>query len=485
MNAMRAMKIGVLVLAAWCAPMAWAQPLPGDVPVNAVISAGLSGPVGIFNAGDGSNRLFIIQQGGAARVAVPGGTPGSYTLNATPYFTLSNANTQCAETVGGTLANTGFVVGSETGLLGLAFHPTFETNGQVFVSFSGANGDTIVSRYTVSNPTTSNALSAGDLATCVVVLRVDQDFSNHNGGNIVFGPDGFLYFGLGDGGSGGDPCNRGQTLNPANLDNSAPNCSSDTSFTDPDNNGIPDRPTITRALLGKMLRIDVNGATSAGGNGLCGARLDGAANYAIPPSNPFAGADPQTACDEVWAYGLRNPWRWSFDRQTNDLIIGDVGQDRWEEVNFQPASSLGGTNYGWDVCEGTHTQGSCTTACSLGTSQLPIIEYNNTGNGCGGNPTPAGCSVTGGYRYRGPSANLQAVYFYGDACNSELRYSVDTGGGTWVQPATGVNIVTGLAGTVVAFGESEVGELYMIGGSTMYRIGNVFDSGIIFINGFE
>ncbi len=457
-------------------PTLHAQPAPGDIPVTAVVGTGLVGPVGIFNANDFSNRLFVIQQGDAARVV------SDEALLGTAYFTLTNAGTQCAETEGGALANTGFTVGPETGLLGLAFHPQFSSNGRLFVSFSGANGDSIVARYTVADPA-SNVLSPADLATCVVILRVDQDFGNHNGGNIVFGPDGFLYFGLGDGGSSNDPCGRPQTLNPANLNN-AGTCASDASFTDPDGNLVPDRPTSTRALLGKMLRLDVDNTTPAGANGLCGARLDGAANYAIPASNPFAGADPQTGCDEVWHYGLRNPWRFSFDRLTDDLIIGDVGQDTWEEVDLIPAGNSGGENLGWSICEGSHPRGQCSGSCGLGGSVVPIIEYNNSG-GCPTPITTPGASVTGGYRYRGPDANLQGVYFYGDAGVSGLRFSVDLGGGTWVQPTAASIVTAGISGVTVAFGEDPGGTLYFLGGNTLYRIGSRAVLDILFANGFE
>ena len=454
-----------------------AQPAPGDIPVTVVVGSGLAGPVGIFNANDASNRLFVIQQGGAVRVLF------DEALLTPAYFTLSNASTQCAETEGGPLTNTGFTVGSETGLLGLAFHPQFTSNGRLFVSFSGANGDSIVARLTVANPA-ANVLSAADLASCVVVLRVDQDFSNHNGGNIVFGPDGFLYFGLGDGGSGNDPCGRGQTLNPANLNNTG-SCASDLSFTDPDSNSIPDRPSTTRALLGKLLRLDVDGSTAAGANGLCGARLGGAANYAIPAGNPFAGADPQLACDEVWHYGLRNPWRFSFDRLTDDLIIGDVGQDTWEEVDFIAAGTPGGANLGWSICEGTHARASCTSSCGLGGSVLPIIEYNNSGNGCATSPTTPGSSVTGGYRYRGPDSALQGVYFYGDAGASGLRFSVDQGGSGWVQPTAASIVTAGITGVTVAFGEDPGGTLYFLGGNTLYRIGGRAALDLLFVDGFE
>ncbi len=396
-------------------------------------------------------------------------------LQPTNYMALVNSGgtaTQCAQTVGGALATTGFTVASERGLLGIAFHPNFESNGFFFLSYTAANGDSMITRYAKSDPINNDVLNASDLATCLVILRVDQDFSNHNGGNIMFGPDGFLYFGLGDGGDGNDPCNRAQTLVAANLDNT-PLCDADANFTSSGGNAN------SRALLGKMLRLDVNGTTPAGSNDLCASNADGSANYAIPATNPFPGAS--AGCDETWAYGLRNPWRWSFDRQTNDLLIGDVGQDRWEEVNFL-APNIHGANFGWKVCEGRNVRGNCSSLCSLSGDIEPIIAYNNSGNGCGG-PTPTGCSVTGGYRYRGPDAALQGVYFYGDACNSELRYSVESSG-SWLDPSA-ATIVTGLAGTVVAFGEDEPGALFMTAGSTIVRIGGAAASSLLFTNGFE
>jgi len=205
--------------------------------------------------------------------------------------------------------------GGEQGLLGLAFHPDFAGNGRFFVNYTRdppGNGldRTVVARYQVSGQNPNIA----DPASATTILEVEQDFANHNGGDIHFGPDGYLYVGMGDGGGAEDPNNRAQ-----------------------------DRGE----LLGSMLRIDVDGTPPGGGGGLCG-RVP---LYRAPPDNPFVG-DPQ-GCDEIWAIGLRNPWRWSFDRGTGDLFIGDVGQATREEVSYQPAQSSGGENYGWSCMEGT------------------------------------------------------------------------------------------------------------------------------------
>ncbi|HVF35689.1 MAG TPA: PQQ-dependent sugar dehydrogenase, partial [Candidatus Saccharimonadia bacterium] len=315
--------------------MVVAQPAPGSFPVVNV-AGGLSVPLGIANAGDGSNRLFVIQQGGVARVA------RGEALLPTPYFTISAA-TQCRETPGGAPQPYGFTSGGERGLLGLAFHPSFETNGQLFVSYTDGNGDSLVVRFVAANPA-ADVLDAADLATCLVLLRVDQDFTNHNGGNLLFDPSGYLTFGLGDGGSGGDPCNRAQTLAPADLIGASSgglsqDCPADDNFI-----ATGGRPE-SRALLGKLLRIDVDATTPAGSSGLCSGRSDGSANYAIPTGNPFTGANP--ACDETYSYGLRNPWRYSFDRSTGDFIVGDVGQDRWEEISLVAGAALAGRNFDW------------------------------------------------------------------------------------------------------------------------------------------
>ncbi len=285
----------------------------------------------------------------------------------------------------------------EQGLLGLAFHPNYAQNGWFFINYTDTAGDTVVARYSVSsNPNVANTSSA------VTVLAVDQPFANHNGGHLAFGPDGYLYIGLGDGGSGGDPGNRAQNR---------------------------------QTLLGKILRINVNQLP-----------------YTIPSNNPFAGGG---ALPEIWALGLRNPWRFTFDRQTGDLYIADVGQNMWEEVNFQPASSSGGENYGWRVYEGNESF----SGGSLAGVIFPVAVYNHG----------QGCSVTGGYVYRGVSApGLEGIYLYGDFC-SGIIWTMQRSGSAWQSTQfmdTSYNISS--------FGEDVRGDLYVVNhGGTVLRLESV------------
>ena len=349
---------------AWPAGRADAQITLGFEPV----AAGLSSPLGVVNAGDGSRRLFILEQTG--RIRVLDGTQ----LRPTPFLDVSALISCCGE----------------RGLLGLAFHPDYAINGIFFVHYTNTNGDTTIARYRVSaDPNVADASSAQ------LVLSVAQPFANHNGGQLAFGPEGFLYIGLGDGGDAGDPDNRAQNLG---------------------------------TLLGKILRIDV----------------DGAAPYAIPASNPFR--TTPGALPEIWAYGLRNPWRFGFDRQTGDLFIADVGQGAREEVNFQTAASAGGQNYGWRRMEGT----ACfnpSTACNDGTLTLPILEYDHS----------QGCSITGGYRYRGGRfPQFVGRYFYGDFCSGRIWTGVQSGS-TW----SGTQLID-TAMQITSFGEDEDGELYVV-----------------------
>jgi glucose/arabinose dehydrogenase len=343
------------------------------------IASDLPNPVALTHAGDGSGRLFITLQEGRILIFDSGG------ILPTPFLDIRSLVSCCGE----------------RGLLSVAFHPDYGSNGFFFVNYTNRFGSTIVARYQASeDPNVANPRSRR------ILMTVRQPFANHNGGQLQFGPDGFLYIGLGDGGSGGDPGNRAQ--NP-------------------------------RSLLGKMLRVDVN------------ARF----RYSIPPSNPFVGV--RGVKQEIWASGLRNPWRFSFDRLTGDLYIADVGQSNWEEVNYQPAASPGGENYGWRLMEGNHCFNPASD-CDDGTLVPPIVEYDHT----------AGCSVTGGYVYRGSLVPaLFGTYLFGDFCTGVIwraRFDQATGWAATVLHDTNFTIST--------FGEDEEGELYVAdyGAGFIYRI---------------
>ena len=275
------------------------------------------------------------------------------------------------------------------------------------MNYTDSDGNTVIARYQVSRADANVALHDSE----AVLLRQDQPFANHNAGELHFGPDGYLYFGLGDGGDAGDPGNRAQNLS---------------------------------LLLGKMLRIDV----------------DSDFPYAIPASNPFAGQQrivtQQAARPEIWAYGLRNPWRFSFDRETGDLFIGDVGQNSMEEIDFQPASSVGGQNYGWRRMEGTQCYNPPNN-CNDGSLTLPVLTY----------ATGANCAITGGYRYRGAQyPQWNGVYFYGDYCSGLIRAGIQAGA-NWTEADT-----HGTSFQISTFGEDESGELYVAdySGGAVYRI---------------
>lgn len=416
-----------------CNP-AQAQVLPEDLRFEPVVS-GLSQPLGVRHAGDA--RLFVIQQGGQIRI-ISGGA-----LLPAPFLNINAPQ-------GGSAPPLGFVSGGEQGLLGLAFDPAYATNGRFYINYTDANGDTVIARYQVSggNPDLANAGSGQ------VVLRVDQDYANHNGGDLHFGLDGFLYIGLGDGGSGNDPCNRAQTLAPAALTNSG-NCAVDANFTS--SGGDPD----SRALLGKMLRIDVAAAGTGGGR--CG---DGGSQtgYAIPAGNPYAGADG--VCDEIFASGLRNPYRFSVDRLLGDLWIGDVGQGAREEISRLYAGQ-GGKNFGWRCREGfIATPGiECTDPPLF---EDPVIDH----------PRAEARSITGGYRYRGPIRGLRGLVFYGDFATGR-QFVLDDSSGQW-QATTWRN--TG--GSPAGYGEDVDGNLYLADyGGTIFRL--VASDPVIFADGLE
>jgi hypothetical protein len=298
----------------------------------------------------------------------------------------------------------------ERGFLGLAFHPNYTSNGYFFVNYINNSGDTVVSRFTVS----SSDPNIADENSELIILTITQPFANHNAGDMAFGSDGFLYIASGDGGSGGDPNNYGQNLN---------------------------------SLLGKMLRIDID--NTSGGN-----------NYGIPTDNPFFDDGDENTLDEIWAYGLRNPWRFSFDKETGDIWIADVGQGNYEEINLA-SSTEAGLNYGWRCYEGNNifNNNDCPDADTL---TFPIGEYPHLGMGS------FKCSITGGYRYRGGLfSSFVGIYFFADYCSNEIGTLTQIGG-NWVMSFSDAFEGNGWS----TFGEDLNGELYIAGLSsgTVYRI---------------
>jgi glucose/arabinose dehydrogenase len=351
------------------------------------IASGLTLPTAISNAGD--SRLFIVEQSGEIRIYDPAATP---TLRPTPFLDVSGLIS------GGTS-------GTERGLLGLAFHPGYASNGLFYIDYTGTNGDVVIAQYQVSaDPNVANP-SGTPLLTIP-----HTEATNHNGGQLAFGPDGMLYIAVGD---GGDTSDAG--VDAQNLD----------------------------SLLGKILRIDVTGAPP----------------YTIPAGNPFAG-DPN-ARDEIWAYGLRNPWRFSFDRSTGDLLIADVGETTYEEMDFQPAGSAGGQNYGWRRMEGAHCYNPA-TGCNTGGMTMPSVEYtHDDGN----------CSISGGYRYRGAATGFAGTYVYGDFCSGRI-WGATRSGSQWTSSE-----LLDTSFFISTFGEGSTGELYLADyfGGTIQRL-NVLDS---------
>ena len=349
-------------------------------------------PVGIVNAGD--DRLFVVEKRGTIQIV---DTSGS--LYSQPFLDIRN------------LVNDG---ANERGLLGLVFHPDYAENGYFFVNYSNNSGDTQISRFSRS----SDDPDLADPASEKKVLTVDQPRSNHNAGDLAFGPDGFLYIGFGDGGGAGDPDNYSQN---------------------------------TQSLLGKMLRIDIN--------------TDENTPYKVPENNPFV--NDENVPDEIWAIGLRNPWRYSFDPLTGDLWIADVGQNAKEEVIFQPANSTGGENYGWRCYEGTsaYRTNNCVPEAQL---TPPIHDYGHASANCGG-------SITGGYVYRGTTyPDLVGHYVYADYCTGKIYSLSPDGEGGW----TNIELEDWTNNQIVSFGVDFKGELYMvaIGREKIYKVGTTVTS---------
>ncbi len=358
------------------------------------VASGLSAPIFVISPPGDMQRVFIVEQPGRIKILQDG------EILPVPFLDI-----------------TGDVsYGGERGLLGLAFHPNYGNNGYFFVNYTNNSGNTVISRFSVTADP-----DVADPGSEFIVLTIWQPFGNHNGGMLAFGPnDGYLYIGMGDGGSGGDPGNRSQD---------------------------------DGELLGKMLRIDI----------------DGDPPYGIPDDNPFEG--PGDPLDEIWAKGLRNPWRFSFDRSSGDMYIADVGQGTWEEIDFQPASSAGGENYGWRLMEGNHCYNP-PSDCDPGGLTYPIYEYSHGGN-------PFRCSVTGGYVYRGAAIpDLQGIYFFADYCSDQIwsfRYDGNvpevTDRTNELDPGNGLSI-----DNISSFGEDGSGEIYIVDlGGEVFKIVPVLD----------
>ncbi len=345
-----------------------------------LIASGLNSALYLTTPPGDLSRLFIVEQTGTIRIVKDGA------LLPTPFLDITAQ----------------VLAGGEQGLLGLAFYPDYATTGRFVVHYSDLAGDTRLSVFQVSADP-----DVADPASEQIILTADQPYPNHNGGQVLFGPDGFLYLGLGDGGAAHDPEGRAQNLSE---------------------------------LLGSILRLDVRAA----------------APYAIPADNPFIGQ--AGALPEIWSYGLRNPWRFSFDRATSDLYIADVGQDQVEEVDVAPASGGNGrgANYGWDILEGSRCLGG--DQCNQPGLTPPAFEYDHD----------QGCSISGGYVYRGTAIpDLQGLYFFGDFCEGWVR-SFRYAAGAAIELTDWPTLRPG--GAIHSFGEDAEGELYVIGPGGVFKV---------------
>jgi len=346
--------------------------LPQEIALRQIAS-GISDPTDIQSRPDDTGRLFFVQQAGLIRVFRNGA------VVAQPFLDIRARVSS----------------GGERGLLGLAFPPGFASSGRFFVNYTNLSGNTVIAQYRISGDA-----DVADPASEIILLTITQPFPNHNGGHLRFGPDGYLYIGMGDGGSAGDPQNNGQRLD---------------------------------SLLGKMLRVDVESSPG---------------QLLTPSQNPFV--NRVGARGEIWSFGLRNPWGFSFDRANHDLYIADVGQNLYEEVDYQPAASHGAENYGWRTMEGLHCYNAA--SCDLQGLTLPVLEYSHS--------STMGCSVTGGFVYRGKAwPGLRGTYLYGDYCNGTI-WGLERHGTVWTN-----RVLLNSGMNITAFGEDQTGELYVGDGS--------------------
>ncbi len=359
-----------------------------------LIADGFKKPLFVTSHPEDANLLYVVEQGGRIKIINNGKAA------VTPFLDIDkrvvNPNRP----------------GDERGLLGFAFHPNYAKNGKFYVNYMNNDGYTVVSEFSVKSNKKADHTSER------ILFDLEQPYRNHNGGHMEFGPDGYLYISIGDGGKAGDPLNAGQDLN---------------------------------TLFGKVIRIDVNTHP-----------------YGIPESNPYYGQKDKRG--EVWAWGFRNVWRFSFDRKTGDIYYGDVGQNKWEEVNYEPAGSPSGVNYGWRLMEASHCYNPKNN-CPKDGLTMPIIEYPNDANymvvlGGGSQEDAEGCSVTGGYVYRGKEiTGLQGYYLFGDYCSGNIwTFKVLNGKAVEFENRTEeINLANGEFTTYISsFGEDANGELYIV-----------------------
>lgn len=359
-----------------------------------LIADGFKKPIFVTSHPEDASLLYVVEQGGRIKIINNGKAA------VTPFLDIDkrvvNPNRP----------------GDERGLLGFAFHPNHAKNGKFYVNYMNNDGYTVVSEFSVKSKKKADHTSER------ILFDLEQPYRNHNGGHMEFGPDGYLYISIGDGGKAGDPLNAGQDLN---------------------------------TLFGKVIRIDVNTHP-----------------YGIPESNPYYGQKDKRG--EVWAWGFRNVWRFSFDRKTGDIYYGDVGQNKWEEVNYEPAGSPGGVNYGWRLMEASHCYNPKNNCLKDGLT-MPIVEYPNDANymvvlGGGSQADAEGCSVTGGYVYRGKEiTGLQGYYLFGDYCSGNIwTFKVLNGKAVEFENRTEeINLANGAFTTYISsFGEDANGELYIV-----------------------
>lgn len=447
----RSCSASALLLAA---SSAIAQTTPPDLALTQINTTGIAQPIAFAQPNDGTGRLFIVSRTGNIyiyRIA-------TNTVDATP------------------LLNVPVSTNSEQGLLGIALHPDFANNGRLYVQHTraagGSNIGTSADQLTVEYTAVPPSANTIDTSTRRVLVTIGDMAGNHNGGALAFGPDGFLYISMGDGGPQNNPHGFAQCLwrKPADNNPAASNCTP---------GAAPNY-----FLLGKILRIDVNNTTPNASAEMCGTTTGQTAQYAIPPTNPHVGT--ANTCDEIYHYGMRNPFRFSFDRETGDMLIGDVGQGTWEEVDLI-ANGAGPQNLGWSVCEGRQTfPGGAANSCTFAT--LPILNYNH---GAGGGAASK-CSITGGYRYRGPITQFRGTIVYADYCSQEIFFGRPDAGSPSGFSATRwetgpINpIVAGTSGPI-GFGEDGVGNLYIATQTSgVYRFTSPSATADpLFSNGFE